>query len=104
MEVAEMYRVIIVAILATFTMSLSVYGQNFKVLAVEEDSQEVVLRDKDTGEQWLARVGDEIEGWTIVEVTKNKVVMRKEGEGHISQKAITIPIRQHHRIVPVPAE
>jgi len=99
-----MYRVIILAILATFTMSLSVYGQNFKVLAVEEDSQEVVLRDKDTGEQWLARVGDEIEGWIIVKVTKNQVVMRKEAEGNISHKAITMPIPQYHSIVPVPAE
>jgi hypothetical protein len=99
-----MYRVIIVMILVTFTISLPAYSQNFKVLAVEEGSQEVVVRDRDTGKQWVVRVGDEIEGWIIVKVTKNQVVMRKEAEGNISHKAITMPIPQHHSVVPVPAE
>jgi len=99
-----MYRVIILTILATFTISLPAYSQNFKVLAVDEGFQEVLLHDRDTGNQWLVRVGDEIEGWTIVEVTKNRVVMRKEGAGNISHKAITMPIPQYHSIVPVPAE
>jgi hypothetical protein len=103
MEVAEMYKVIILMILLTLAVSLPAYGQNFQVRAVEEDPQQVVLRDKDTGKEWVVRAGDEIEGWAIIEVKKNRVVMRKKVPGDISHKAIvcTIPIPQCYTVVPV---
>ena len=74
-----MYKCLIIIFLTAFIFAHSAYAQSFRVISISEDL-EAVLVDRETDEEWVASEGDEIEGWTIVEVTKARVVIRKEPE------------------------
>jgi hypothetical protein len=47
--------------------------QNLEVKRVNRKTQEVVLRNNYTGEEWTARRGDEVDGMRILEVGSNHI-------------------------------
>ena len=52
-------------------------GQTFEVKSVREDLKEVVIRDKQTGEEKLLKKGEEVGGWRVVEITADHVTISK---------------------------
>jgi len=76
-----MKRTVILLILLTFALCQPAYSHTFEAIKTSESSAEVVLRDRATGEEWVAGVGDEIDGYRVVEITKDYVTISKPGEG-----------------------
>jgi len=89
-----MHRLILIVFLAIFLFAHSAYAQSLHLKSISEDLQEVVLIERDTGAEWVAREGDVVEGWSIVAIKKNRVVIRKAIEGEKHQaivRTLTLP-------------
>ena len=88
-----MKKIMTVAALFSVILTQNLFADDIRVLSIKEDHQ-VLLRDADTGEEWLAMEGDSIEGWIIISIEKNKVVLRKESVEESSDvivKTIELP-------------
>jgi hypothetical protein len=75
-----MFKYLFAILLTTFIVPLPAYCQNFEVLEVDEYNEQAVLVDTDTGEEWVAEIGDEIAGWQVVRITAQYVTMSKPQE------------------------
>ena len=75
-----MKKIMILITLLTLMIACPAHSQNFEVKTVDVASKEVVLQDKNTGEEWLAREGDEVEGWKIMAITSDYVSIAKIDE------------------------
>jgi len=73
-----MKRYFLLIILVALIFSSHAFGQNFKVVYIEEDLKQAVLYDRDTGEEWSVQTGDEIDGWKVVKITLNYVALAKQ--------------------------
>jgi len=87
-------------VLLSFAVSTPAYSQNFEVKEVREHSEQVVLRYRDTGEEWVAEVGDEIWGWRVVQITQRHITMAKSRED-LPMLMTKIPIEPRGRIINV---
>ena len=58
-----MKSIIAAILLALFICAQNAYSENLKVLEINEE-QQVLIRDDDTGEEWLAP-----EGYEVISVT-----------------------------------
>jgi len=65
-------------ILVALIFSSHAFGQNFKVVYVEDNLEQAVLYDRDTGNEWSVQTGDEIDGWKVVKITLNYVALAKQ--------------------------
>jgi hypothetical protein len=97
MEKKTMNKAIIPIILLILIAAQPVYSQNFKVKMVSEDLTEVVLKDINTGEEWVANFGDEVEGWKIVKIRNDQVTIVKQGEGQVTLKT-NLPVKGGGRL------
>lgn len=93
-----MNKAIIPIILLILIVAHPVYSQNFKVKMVSEDVEEVVLQDSDTGEEWVAYLGDVVEGWKIVKIRNDQVTIVKQGEGQVTLKT-DLPVKGGGRLL-----
>ena len=89
-----MYKYLVTIILVTFAVSLPAYCQNFEVLEVDEYYEQAVLFDSNTGEEWVAGIGDEIEGWQVVRITAQYVTMSKPQDDQ-PMLMTNIPVRRN---------
>ena len=88
-----MSKIIFMILFAFFLVAQSDQSENLKVLEITEE-QQVLIKDYDTGEEWLALEGDEIKGWVITSVKENQVVIWKEAYGNMQDaivKKLTMP-------------
>ena len=98
-----MHRFILSVVLAIFLFAHSAQAQSFNLKSISEDLREAVLVDKDTGAEWAVGEGDEVEGWSIVKIKKNCVVIRKEIEGEEHQAIVrTLTLPKKLGVMPVP--
>jgi hypothetical protein len=95
-----MPRFLILMIFLSFAVSRPAYCQNFDVKEVRDHSEQVVLQDRDTGQEWVAEVGDEIGDWRVVRITQNYVTMAKSRED-LPMLMIKIPAKPGGRIINV---
>jgi hypothetical protein len=72
-----MYRFLIPLITSILLIAGSAGAGDFEVMQVLTDSEQVVLYNRNTGEEWVAETGDEIEGWKIVEIGSDSVTVFK---------------------------
>ena len=75
-----MKRFFLLIILITLIFSSPAFGQNFKVVYVEENLKQAVLYDRDTGNEWSVQTGDEIDGWKVIKITLDYVALAKQGQ------------------------
>jgi len=75
-----MKRFSLLIILVILIFSSLAFGQNFKVVHVEENLKQAVLSDRDTGNEWSVQTGDEIDGWKVVKITPDYVAIAKQGQ------------------------
>lgn len=73
------FKVIPIALLI-FVFASPVHSQTFMVKAISQDLKEVLVGDRETGMEWIGRLGDEIEGWRIVEIGQAHVTLSRPGE------------------------
>ncbi len=88
-----MYKYFVAIILAMFAVSMPGYCQDFEVLEVDEHYEQAVLFDSNTGEEWVAEIGDDIEGWQVVRITAQYVTMSKPQDDQ-PMLMTNIPVRQ----------
>ena len=91
-----MYKTIFISILSLFLFAQSVYALNLNIKFINENLQEAVLIDSDTGNEWIVMVGDEVEGWIIKQIKKSSVVIKKEvveGKPYRVVKILILPNR-----------
>jgi len=67
-------------ILVALIFSSHAFGQNFKVVYVEDNLEQAVLYDRDTGNEWSVQTGDEIDGWKVVKITLDYVALAKQDQ------------------------
>ena len=90
-ESTTMPKFLIAIMFLVFSFSLPVYAQNFEVREVGKNSEYVVLTDKDTGEVWMVRTGDEINDWKVVKITSQYVtLLNPKGETPAIKKIIPV--------------
>jgi len=94
----KMNKAIIPIILLTLMIICPAYSQNLEVQSVDEESKEVVLRDRDTGEEWVAKAGEEVEGWRIVKISRDQVTIVKQGEGRVTLMT-ELPVKGRGRLI-----
>jgi len=75
-----MYKIILAIILSVFLSTQYAYAQSLYLKTISEDLQEAVLVERDTGVEWVVGEGDVVEGWSIMKIKKNCVLIRKEIE------------------------
>ncbi|MFH1624475.1 MAG: hypothetical protein ABID54_04880 [Pseudomonadota bacterium] len=95
-----MGRLLTVVIALILVVSLPAYAQHFEVVEVLINPEGAVLRDMDTGQQWVAEVGDEINGWQVVKITEDYVTISKRMEG-LPMLMTEIPVDKTKRIISV---
>jgi hypothetical protein len=94
----SMNKAIIPIILLILIIAPTVYSQNLKVKVVSEDLEEVILQDSDTGEEWVARFGEMVEGWKIVKISHDRVTIVKQREGQTTLKT-DLPVKASSRLL-----
>ena len=99
-----MNKILPAALLALLLSVQITNAENLKVISITEELQ-ALLKDNDTGEEWLALEGDEIGGWKVMSVEKDRVVIRKEVEAYFPSAIIkTIILPDKLRAMPVKTE
>ncbi|MEW6078554.1 MAG: hypothetical protein AB1724_12125 [Thermodesulfobacteriota bacterium] len=82
----DMYKAFLYCLLIVALICPAVYGQDFVANGFQHDpqikgSETATLVDQDTGEKWVVGKGDEIKGWTVVEVTPDYVELLQYQSG-----------------------
>ena len=97
-----MHRFLIPMILIILLISSPAASQDFEVKQVLTDSEQVVLQTRDTGIEFVAETGDEIEGWKIVKINSDfvTVIKKQQGEGNLILMK-TIPVKGNRHIMKV---
>ncbi|MGV8073123.1 MAG: carboxypeptidase-like regulatory domain-containing protein [Syntrophobacteraceae bacterium] len=62
-----------------------------KVRSVKIPPGEVVLVNTDTGEEWIVRVGDSKDGWTVLEIGPANVTLLLHSTDKYTAEKVTIP-------------
>ena len=92
-----MYRFFVLIILILFIFSSLALGQDFKVVSIQENLEQAILYDRDTDKEWSVQVDDEIDGWRIVEISRDYVTIVKQGK---DLPIITkIPVKERIEII-----
>ncbi|MCG2776030.1 MAG: hypothetical protein L6406_10165 [Desulfobacterales bacterium] len=92
-----MYRFFVLIILILFIFSSLALGQDFKVVSIQENLEQAILYDRDTDKEWSVQVGDEIDGWRIVVISRDYVTIVKQGK---DLPIITkIPVKERIEII-----
>jgi len=47
---------------------------------IQNNLEQAVLYDRDTGEEWTVQTGDEIDGWKVVKIALDYVALAKQGQ------------------------
>jgi hypothetical protein len=88
-------KIIIYQILIMFILTAAAFGQGFYVKSISKDYQTVMICEKGTSRKWKVQKGDKIDGWTIVDIQQDKVIMRGEpDEDQIMVHQMTLPANQ----------
>ena len=97
-----MHCFLIPIILIILLISSPAAGQDFEVKQVLTDSEQVVLQTRDTGIEWVAEIGDEVEGWKIVKIDSDSVtvIKKQQDEGNLILMK-TIPVKGKRHIIKV---
>ena len=88
-----MKKFIIASALFSVIFTQNLFAEDLRILSINEDNQ-ALIRDADTGDEWLVIEGDNISGWTIISIENNKIVLRKESDEENSEtivKTIGLP-------------
>jgi hypothetical protein len=94
----EMKRIIFLVLFSVFAICGPAYCHTFKAVDVSEGGAEAVLRDTITGDEWVVQVGDEIDGYRVVQITMEYVTIDHPGENGVFYST-EIPIsRANHTI------
>jgi hypothetical protein len=65
------------------------------VSKITGDRKEVVLFDQDTGQEWIAKKGEKVGDWRVVEITQSHVKLARLGENNtVYVTTIPIPVKQ----------
>jgi hypothetical protein len=75
--------VMILILLISLTWVPSVYAKNFQVKNIGEDGQTVVIKDNETNMEWEVKKGDDIDGWTVIEMDRDKVILEKQPDDEL---------------------
>ncbi|OIN95820.1 MAG: hypothetical protein AUJ48_02530 [Deltaproteobacteria bacterium CG1_02_45_11] len=88
-----MLRYFAIVVLMTFIFPVFAHSESFKVVSVQENLEEAVLHDQDTGEQWTVQVGDQVNEWTVTVITRDYVTIFKpqQDQPHLVMK---IPVNE----------
>lgn len=89
-----MYKIILTIIIALLLCAQSASALNLNLKSIDEDRQEATLLDRDTENEWVVTEGDEIEGWVIMEINENNVLIKKKAQGKMKygiSKRLTLP-------------
>ena len=73
----------ILIILMALTLAETVFCQTMVVKEVRVAAQEVIFRDRETGEELVVRVGDVVEGWAVQRVTETDLTISYLGEDNV---------------------
>lgn len=72
-----MHRYFLIAVLIIFFFAGIASSESFKVVNVQDNLKEAVLYDRDTGDEWVVKVGDQVNGWTVTVITHEYVTVYK---------------------------
>jgi len=95
-----MKRTALLCFLLIFSVCCPAYSHTFEAIISDESAEEVVLCDTVTGDEWVAAVGDEVDGYRIVEITPSYVTIAKPGEDRVVF-VTKIPINSEQRIIKI---
>ncbi len=90
-----MYKITFV-LMFLFLSAQVVFCQNFDAMGVSEDLQEAVLRDTTTGEEWVVRKRDMVDGWIVLDIAHTHVTIGGRIEGGRAI-ATNLPVRARVR-------
>ena len=77
------------------------FSQTLGVSKITEDRKEVVLFDQDTGQEWVAKQGEKVGDWRVVEITQSHVKLARLEGNTVFVTTIPIPAKQR-MIIEVP--
>lgn len=89
-----MRRIILLAIMVLCIYVQNAFAFNLNIESINKESGEATLIDRDTENEWVVTEGDEIEGWIIMEINDNNVLIKKEAQGNMPygiSKRLTLP-------------
>jgi hypothetical protein len=95
-----MKRTALLSILLIHTFTTAAFSHTFEAIVRTGSIEEVILHDTVTGDEWVAAVGDVIDGYRIVEITPSYVTIAKPGEGRVVD-VTKIPINGEHRSIKI---
>ena len=64
----EMKSICFFVLVSIFAICGPAYCHTFKATYVSGDGTEAVLRDTPTGDEWMVQVGDEIDGYRVIQI------------------------------------
>lgn len=77
-----MNKVIFSILLLVLFTAIPAYSEELVVVTIREDASSAVIRDNETGAQWVVSAGDRIGAWSVHEITKAGVsLIRMESDG-----------------------
>lgn len=86
-------RIIVFLILIVFFSVSIALGQDFYVKSIAESHQTVVIGENGASKEWTVQKGDKVEGWTVVDIQPDEVVMRSEpDEWQLMVRQVTLPV------------
>ncbi|BBO72162.1 hypothetical protein DSCA_60920 [Desulfosarcina alkanivorans] len=87
-------------LVSIFAICGPAYCHTFKATYVSGDGTEAVLRDTSTGDEWMVQVGDEIDGYRVIQITMDHVTIVHPGENGVVYST-DIPIDDEKHTVKV---
>lgn len=93
-----MKRIPFYLLFSFFVICGPAYCHTFEAIYVSEDATEAVLRDKAIGDEWMVKVGDEIDGYRVTQITMNYVTIIHSGENGVVYST-DIPIKHKKNII-----
>ena len=88
-----MYKFILILFLI-FLYGTPVHSQSLQVLEVKDDFKEVLLFDKNTGQEYLAKQGEKVGDWRVVEITQSHVTISRLEGNTVFVTTINFPVIQ----------
>jgi hypothetical protein len=76
-----MIRICLFSLLILLLIFGSAHADGFIVREICQDNSGAVILDPETGTEWDVKVGDEIQGWKIIEIDGTGVSVLKEPRG-----------------------
>jgi hypothetical protein len=89
---------LIMILFLIFLSGQPAFSQTLGVSKITGDRKEVVLFDQDTGQEWVAKKGEKVGDWRVVEITQSHVKLARLGENN-TVYVTTIPIPAKQRMI-----